>query len=250
MVWNRNKEPQNLLVDGIKVILKCNQIMTLTYLQKAQISSLGSKPLTTFSFNREFYCINTQDHEVSCSGIIFFGALDTPIITLSQEEIGKFELLFSVFLDEFQTRDNIQGEMLQMLLKRLIIKTTRIAKAQRIPHDLKADQLELVRKFNALVDLHYKEKRTVAEYADMLYKSPKTLSNTFSKYSGKTPLQVIHERIILETKRQLLFTDKTVKEISHELGFHEVASFHKMFKKVTGETPQQFKEHKQAIKPS
>ena len=198
-------------------------------------------PLIGFTFNREFYCIIDHDHEVSCNGIIFFGTQAQPVISIDAEESKKFETLLEVFLDEFTTRDNIQGEMLVMLLKRLIIKTTRIAKEQLIPSELKENQIDLVRKFNVLVDTHYKTKKQVSEYADLLFKSPKTLSNLFAKYNQKSPLQIIHERIVLEAKRLLMYTDKTAKEIAYDLGFDEVGTFHKLFKKITTQTPQAFK---------
>lgn len=68
------------------------------------------------------------------------------------------------------------------------------------------------------------------EYADLLNKSPKTLSNLFSIYNQKSPLQIIHERISLESKRLLVYTDKSTKEIAFELGFEEVAHFSRFFK--------------------
>ena len=238
--WNRSNGDCFFILDGIPQILKPNQITTSTYLQKAEFQK-GTLPLTSFSFNREFYCIQDHDEEVSCYGVIFFGTQDTPVITLSLEEVKKFDLLYEVFIDEFKTRDNIQGEMLRMLLKRLIIKTTRLAKDQLIPKELNETQVDTIRKFNVLVDIHYKNKRHVSDYADLLFKSPKTLSNLFAKYGQKTPLQIIHERLVLEAKRLLLYTDKTAKEIAHELGFDEVASFHKLFKKIVNQSPRQFK---------
>ncbi|MEO1052943.1 MAG: helix-turn-helix domain-containing protein [Bacteroidota bacterium] len=240
IVWNKNEEPIQLQVDGVEITLKKDQLTTLTYLKKVEIPRF-SEPIFTFSFNRAFYCIHDHDNEVSCNGIIFFGAQDIPIISLSEEEKRKFNTLFEVFLDEFTTQDNVQGEMLEMLLKRLIIKTTRLAKDQNMTRELDNSQVDIIRKFNTLVDFNYKEKKLVSDYADMLYRSPKTLSNLFAKYNQKTPLAIIHERIILEAKRLLLFTDFTAKEIAYELGFEEVASFHKIFKKITQTTPNQFK---------
>lgn len=246
ILWNRNEEPITIYKDDMPITLHQNQLTTNTYLQKVRFEP-KNKPLVGFNFNREFYCIRDHDEEVSCNGIIFFGTQDPPIITLSDEESKKFETLLEVFIDEFTTRDNIQGEMLIMLLKRLIIKTTRLAKEQLIPVELKENQVDLIRKFNVLVDMHYKSKKQVADYADLLFKSPKTLSNLFAKYNQKSPLQIIHERIVLEAKRLLLYTDKTAKEIAFELGFDEVATFHKLFKKVIGKTPQNFKKHTKAV---
>ena len=239
--WNRSDSDYNFLIDGIPLKLIPNQLTTSTFLQKVEFKK-NALPLTAFSFNREFYCIQDHDEEVSCNGIIFFGTQKTPVVTLDAGEVRKFDLLYEVFIDEFKTKDNIQGEMLRMLLKRLIIKTTRLAKEQLITKGLGDSQIDIIRKFNVLVDIHFRDKRHVSDYADLLFKSPKTLSNLFAKYSQKTPLQIIHERLVLEAKRLLLYTDKTAKEIAHELGFDEVASFHKLFKKVVNQTPQQFKE--------
>ena len=240
IIWNRSEEEYIFYIDSLPQHLNPGQITTSTYLQNLSFEK-SPKPLTVFSFNKPFYCIQDHDHEVSCNGIIFFGTQQTPVITLDPMEKRKFDLLHEVFLDEFKTRDNIQGEMLRMLLKRLIIKITRLAKAQLMPQELDDTQIDIIRKFNVFVDLHYREKRQVSDYAEMLYKSPKTITNLFAKHKQKSPLQIIHERIVLEAKRLLLYTDKTAKEIAFELGFEEVASFHKLFKKVTSLTPQQFK---------
>ncbi|MFY0598317.1 MAG: helix-turn-helix domain-containing protein [Cyclobacteriaceae bacterium] len=238
--WNRCKVPIPLTVDGVAIQLQPGDLTTTTYAQHVVLPRSEAE-LTTFTFNREFYCINDHDHEVSCNGIIFFGTQKSPIVSVSEEEKRKFDMLFEVFTDEFSTRDNTQGEMLRILLKRLIIKTTRLAKLQLIEEPLPDSQIDTIRKFNLLVDKYFKEKRQVSEYAEMLFKSPKTLSNLFAKYNHKTPLQIIHERLILEAKRLLIYTDKSAKEIAHELGFEDTGVFHKLFKKVTASTPQQFK---------
>jgi AraC-like DNA-binding protein len=52
----------------------------------------------------------------------------------------------------------------------------------------------------------------------MLNKSPKTLSNLFKKYNEKSPLQIIQDRTILEARRLLRYSDKSIKEIAYEIG--------------------------------
>ncbi len=71
----------------------------------------------------------------------------------------------------------------------------------------------------------------------MQHKSPKTISNYFALYSKKTPLQVIHERVIVEAKRLVYYTNKSIKEVANDLGFEDVTHFSKFFKNFTTKTP-------------
>ena len=246
ILWNRSEHDITFHIDNIPITLKPQQITTSTYLQKVSFKGAG-EGLVAFMFNREFYCIQDHDSEVSCNGIIFFGTQDLPIITLDESEAKSLGILYMVFLEEFETRDNIQGEMLQMLLKRLIIKCTRMAKQQLITKELNNSNVEIIRKFNVLVDIHFKTKKQVGDYAEMLNKSPKTLSNYFLLYNKKSPLQIIHERIVLEARRLLIYTDMTSKEIAYELGFEDVTLFNKIFKKVMAFTPSEFKKSQKVI---
>jgi AraC family transcriptional activator of pobA len=86
----------------------------------------------------------------------------------------------------------------------------------------------------------------VSYYAQQLNKSPKTLSNLFALYNHKTPLQVIQERILIEAKRLLYYTDKSVKQITYELGFEDAAYFSNFFKKNTTLSPLEFRNSKKA----
>lgn len=239
ILWNRSEEPIDIRLDDISISLQPNQITTTTYLQYFSIEKANT-PLTALLFNRSFYCIQDHDAEVSCNGIIFFGTQDIPVITLDKKEQHKFCLLYEVLEDEFQTTDKIQGEMLQVLLKRMIIKSTRLAKTQLITKKLDNRQIDVIRQFNVLVDTHFKEKRQVQDYADLLHKSPKTLSNLFKTYNTKSPLRIIHERIVLEAKRLLYYTDKSISDIAYDLGYEELAPFSKLFKKIEGITPSKF----------
>ncbi|RPG28639.1 MAG: helix-turn-helix domain-containing protein [Muricauda sp. TMED12] len=241
-LWNRNNCPLVIQIDGMDLELLPDQIITVTYLQYVSYSET-ELPLSAILFNREFYCISDHDSEVSCNGILFFGTQDIPIITIPEGQLNKFNLLHDMFIEEFSTPDNIQGDMLQMLLKRMIIMSTRLAKEQLIVKTLGNDHIDTIRKFNFLVDLHYKTKRKVSDYAEMLYKSPKTLSNLFSIYNQKSPQQIILERIALEAKRLINFTDKQNQEIAFELGFNDPAHFSRFFKKMTQMTPSEYREN-------
>ena len=244
ILWNRGEKTIEFLVDGERLILKPNQISTITYMHVVKFNQPLPIDLVVISFNREFYCIIDHDHEVSCNGLLFMGSRDIPVLDVSEVEQKKLNVLLDVFQDEFQTKDNIQGEMLRMLLKRLIIKCTRLAKEQKYAAVSDNESIDLIRRFNILVNTHYKTHKQVNEYASMLFKSPKTLSNLFKIQGSKPPLQLIHERIVLEAQRQLLKTDKTAKEIAFDLGFEDVSVFNKLFKKCTDLSPVAYKKEK------
>jgi AraC-like DNA-binding protein len=240
-LWNRGQDDISIKINHLPISLKPNQIACTTYNQDVGIPKENQDLIALF-FNREFYCIHTFDQEVSCNGLLFFGSDFTPILQLDTDETEKLSTLIQVLQQEFIIHDTNQEEMLRILLKRFIIRLTRLARRQLLKSSDKQEDIDLVRSFNVLVEEHYKEKKSVAEYADLLFKSPKTLSNVFSKVSKKSPLQVIHERIATEAKRLLIYTDLPIKSIGYELGYEEYAQFSKFFKKSTGISPAEFRE--------
>lgn len=239
-IWNRDPMDLEIEVDGIKLNLKENQLLCCTYNQDIRIPKQHNE-LTLLFFNKEFYCIHTFDKEVSCNGLLFFGSDYMPVLQLDREEIESLGILIEVLQKEFKISDNNQEEMLRILLKRFIIRATRMARKQLLKENSKIEEVDIIRQFNSLVEEHFKSRKTVGEYADLMHKSPKTVANIFSKISMQSPLQVIHERIAIEAKRLLIYTQSPIKSIGYELGYEDYAQFSKFFKKMTGIYPQEFR---------
>jgi AraC-like DNA-binding protein len=206
-----------------------------------KVKPIDISELHLLRFNRSFYCIVDHDYEISCKGLLFFGASTVPEIRLTPDVIQKFELLWSAFEMEMQEQDNLQVEMLQMMLKRFIILCTRIYKAQSDYHTMQQADQDIIREFNYLVEKHYRSLHKVSDYAALLHKSPKTLSNLFAN-RAQTPLQLIQNRKLLEAKRMLHYSSESVKEIAFELGFQETTTFSRFFKAQTGISPKTYRE--------
>jgi len=228
-----------LFVDNTPIILKPNHIISLTPDQ--YFSVIHSGPCKVYQFNRDFYCIKDHDREVNCMGILFHSDTQSPTVLLDIKEVTKIDLIYNDVLEEFENEDSVQSEMLQVLLKNLIIRITRLIKTQH-QSQLKntSPRNELHRQFNILVETHFRSAHQVSFYADKLCKSAKTLSNSFST-SDTTPLQIIHDRIILEIKRLLMYSELSLKEIAFELGFVDAANLSKFFKKRIGQSPLNFR---------
>jgi AraC-like DNA-binding protein len=234
------KDDNIITIDGIKYTFNTQQIVSLTEFHKVDISNVCNAKL--IRFNRPFYCIIDHDSEVGCKGILFFGASQLPIFNIPENELEKFQTIWKMFEIEMQSKDELQLEMLQSMLKRFIIMCTRIYKSQENYTKIEDNQIDIVREYNFLVEQNFKSIHTVAEYASMLNKSPKTLSNLFAKLSNKSPLQYIQDRKLLEAKRLLLYSDISIKEIAYELGFEDLQTFGRFFKKIEGLSPSNFKQ--------
>ncbi len=238
IAWNPGQR-QTVTIDGREHDFPSQSLLTLLFNQSFRFER--PEDIVAWQFNREFYCIIDHDSEVSCVGFLF-GSTDHLFIPLNELAHQKLQLLLDVFIEEFKTSDNIQNEMLLVLLKRLIIYVTKLAKSGYAPvKKLQAEKFHTIRKFNLLVEANFKSEHSVSFYAQQLCKSPKTLSNLFGVYNHKSPSQVIQERILIEAKRLLSYTDRPVKQITFELGFEDVSYFSNFFKKHIRSSPLDFR---------
>ncbi|WP_405226895.1 helix-turn-helix domain-containing protein [Dokdonia sp. Asnod1-B02] len=244
VLWAKDAS-RDIVIDGYTLRLEKGQLIFCTPLNVLEITQ--SDGLLALVFNREFYCIREHDEEVSCNGFLFYGSSQPPVITLSDKELKSYDAMFLMIQEEFETRDHIQGEMLRVLLKRLLITSSRHIKSQLPEPEMPSNQFDLVRQYHILVEQHFRTLHKVSDYAELLFKSPKTLSNHFKNMGDASPLKVINDRIILEAKRLLLYSDKNVEEVSNDIGFNDAGHFSKFFKKHTGVPPGTFKKAKSPL---
>ena len=224
-----------LEIDHIPMRLEKDEIVTLTPLHHLEVKEVDGEYLT-FVFNSNFYCIYGHDNEVSCNGFLFYGSSHVMRLALSAGQSSNLHDIVRIFRQESVIHDNLQEEMLRIVLKRFIITCTRIARQRFGVGQEKEKTFDIIRQYYVLVDRHFKEKKQVQDYADILCRSPKTLSNLFSTCGLPSPLRVIHDRIEAEAMRLLLYTHKSAKEISSILGFEDLSAFSRFFKKMTGES--------------
>lgn len=229
-----------LEIDHVEMILERNEIVSLTPLHHVKVKAADGTYLTIL-FNSNFYCIYGHDNEVSCNGFLFNGTSHVMRLLLMPDQTAALQEVTDKLTHEYEVKDNLQEEMLRILLKRFIITCTRIARTKFAITAEKEKSFDMIRRYYVLVDTHFKEKKKVADYADLLHRSPKTLSNLFSSYGLPSPLRVIHERTEAEARRLLLHTSKNAKEIADILGFEDLSAFSRFFKNMTGESISEYR---------
>ncbi|MCX2480252.1 helix-turn-helix domain-containing protein [Pedobacter sp. MC2016-15] len=194
-------------------------------------------------YNRDFYCIEIHDEEVACDGLLFNNINNVSMTCVPDQDAEFITNLFTHIETEFALKDSSQEEMLRTYLKQLFIKSARIWKQQHLGGVLtdRDSDPDCFRKFTLLVDKHYRNKHTVADYADLLLVAPKTLTHRFKRLNLPQPNEIIKNRIILEAKRLLVHTDMKAKEIAYNLGYEDPAYFSRLFFIKTGESPSSFR---------
>lgn len=214
----------------------------LFFLSPGQVFTVDSEQIKTaykLTFVRDFYCIQTHDKEVACNGVLFNNIYETPFVKPCEKDTKKLSFILESLFEEFQQNETAQYDMLQSYLKQFIICAVRVQKENNV---IKEDtETRLFKDFSLLVEQNYKTMHSVTDYANRLGLSPKSITKNFQKLGAKTPSYFIKNRIVLEAKRMLVYTDKTVKEIAFDLGFNDPAYFTRFFTKAISKSPLQFK---------
>jgi len=125
-LFGLEKKDITIKVDGFSVDIKKNHVLFCTPFHIINVEPY-TKGVISYIFNRRFYCIRDHDREVSCNGYLFYGS-STTLVKLNRGEQIRLDPFYNFFKEEFDNIDHIQGEMLLVLLKRLLIFSTRVAR--------------------------------------------------------------------------------------------------------------------------
>lgn len=233
IVWLRDEDALHEVKDK-QVALHGDWIYLIPPYRVHQLNKAGKKGVI-ISFKREmldddvkeflldvFRIFNLQG-EFSC-----LKADDSMSVELDQ----VYQLLEAEYL-----RDAHSLIMLKALLKVFLLKLIRLKEAAFTVQDINEKRIY---EFMMLLEMNYHQERNTDFYAGKLRVSSKRLNQVLKEKLNKTGMQLIHDRIILEAKRQIIHSESTIKEIAYDLGFNDRPYFSRFFKQHTGLSPEQF----------
>lgn len=134
---------------------------------------------------------------------------------------------------EYNSQHSLRSEILKGLLKVFMIYLSRQIEIQNIETPCDKDAA-IVRKFMTLLKTHFTTKKLVADYADELCISPNYLNSIVKRLTGFPVSHHIQQHIIMEAKRQAMYSGLRMKEVADKLGFDDYAHFSKFFKNYSG----------------
>jgi AraC family transcriptional activator of pobA len=161
-------------------------------------------------------------------------------VRLNQAELNAIEVYFKLLIKENLASNTRKLDKLLNIIDIIHIEISR-KHLQENNIDLHSYNKKLER-FKAFLNQYYKTEKAPSFYADKMSISLKHLNRICKYVLDKTVTELIAEKLIIESKRMLTFSDKSVSEIAQELGFENYSYFSRIFKKYTQIVPSKFRE--------
>jgi AraC family transcriptional activator of pobA len=99
----------------------------------------------------------------------------------------------------------------------------------------------LVQRYRALLEVQLKRHQPIGAYAQQLKVTPDHLSRVCRAATGLSALELLHERLVLEARRLLAYTQASIAEVARELGFDDPAYFSRFFARRAGLAPHAYR---------
>jgi AraC family transcriptional activator of pobA len=221
-----------------------NQLLAFAPYQPFMLTALGEISGIAIHFHPDFFCIHKHHQDVACHGVLFNNIYEPPYVTIDEATKKTFEMLLGQIKTEMQNPALAQYELLISYLKIFLITASRLKKEQQSEASPEVTSKEpfLLQNLKNYIEIHFKIKHSPSDYADLLNITPKALAKITKNHFNKTLSNLIAERIIIEAKRELYLTNKSVKEIAYELGYDDEHYFSRFFKNNAEVSPQIYRE--------
>ncbi len=230
------KNPKRFLIDFSEYSTVHNSILFLSPYQKLEwVESKGN--IQQVEFHSDYYCIEYHKKEVACNGILFNNIYVTPYVTLNDRDFGEIEYIIAKMKTEMLSDNQFSESIIKTYLQ-LILAICSKEKIKLLDENLINKGLDKsILGFPNVIEKYFLENKNVEFYANYFNMSVSSFSKKIKQQFLKTPSQLIQEKIILESKKLLHLTNKSIKEIAFELKFEDEFYFSRYFKKNVGVSP-------------
>ncbi|MTH16597.1 AraC family transcriptional regulator [Flavobacterium sp. LC2016-01] len=231
-------------VDLSEYSFKENTLFAFYPYQPFMLASEGPIAGISIQFHHDFFCIYRHHKEIAANGILFNNVYQLPFIFLDQNNKQTLMNIVREIVNELKMEALRKDEVLISYLKIFLVLATRIKLEQQAVKEINSNekQLFIVQNLRNAIEDNFRTKHSVSEYADILHVSPVVLARAAKNHFNMTLSDLITERIIVEAKRELYLTNKTVKEIAYELGYDDEYYFSRVFKSKTDTSPQLYRD--------
>jgi len=195
-------------------------------------------------FSRDFYYLNLPNKNILYELPFLNNNTSEPILNLNANGFQIFSELFEKIENEYGSDNDLKESVIRSYLNIILLKSKSFFdQLKGDPDSQDNPSSKLVYDFKILAEKNYRKLHLVKEYAVLLSTTPEQLNEETKKITGKTASDVISDRIILESKRLLMYSEFSNKEIAYFLNYEDPSYFSRFFKNKIGTSPTEFREN-------
>jgi AraC family transcriptional activator of pobA len=161
-----------------------------------------------------------------------------------RDSAKHLDTLFAVLQSEYEGSDLARDTLLQAMVNALAVWLARQRKRTSTVTNSDDRGRDYMVNFLNLIEKHYREHWSVERYAHSIGLSSTYLNNLCRQFTGHSALQLTHQRLLLEAKRNLIYTTMSIAQIADTLGFADPAYFSRFFKRISGQTANAFRQQR------
>ena len=159
---------------------------------------------------------------------------DAPFLDLDDKEVKIAIKLIELIVEDTDSKNKAyQQSLIEALLHFFVDKN------QKPFLDMSVNQKRFI-ELRRLIEEHYKEEKQAYFYAHRMNVSVKRLNEVLKSISSLSITDIIHQRVLLQAKRELSLGSKDIHEVAYMLGYDDPSYFSKFFKKHEGISPSKF----------
>ncbi len=175
----------------------------------------------------------------------FEGLIGSPRIIGFNRRDPLFKQLqgyLSLMAEEFHQAETGYKYMMEWLVGMVLVTLKRQLDQRQRQDQFSAPGNQMLQGFRALLEENYRKHWQVQQYADALHTSVSSLNRLCRQTVGITAKSVVQNRMLIELKRQLIYTRIPLDQIAYNLGFRDPAYFSRFFKRMEGIPPSEYRE--------
>ncbi|HTE27736.1 helix-turn-helix domain-containing protein [Flavitalea sp.] len=231
-----------LTFDTAKYDFSENCLIRFPIYQPFQIEADGPLDGILVQFHPDFFWNHKYEMELTSKQVLFKSIGEIPLIKISKEEMDQLLYPLDHLLLELNSDGLGRYDIAISWVKIFMIYASRIKMERGVIYSETLSEVHyIIRELINAVEEHFQRKHRPADYAKLLNITVKTLNRIAKQHLEKTVGDMISERIITQARHELYLSDKPIKQIAIELGFHDVAYFSRFFKVRTTVSPEVYR---------
>lgn len=171
----------------------------------------------------------------------FFNMHSSPVFYTDDTSNQLFVEYMDKLYQEFQNLNESNIQIIKSLLTIILYEIKRASDNHLLKPANFSRKEEITYAFENLIKRTKKKNQKVSYYANQLHISPIYLTECVKHTMNTSAKKVISEYIVMEAKSLLNHSNKTIEQISWQLGFNDPSNFMTFFKKNTNFTPNQYR---------